>query len=270
MIGLACATISCDGFDDNDFRNSFQIMPAVGFRYIEFNAWYPADITPSKMRELKQRCAAHNLLPACLHGMGFGGDNARDLSKDVAHKLRFVDAALEVGCRRISFTGAGRGKQGGLDAIITVLKEVAPVAEEKDVLVCLENHADNNLENIDDYARIFDAISSPNVGICLDTGHFDAAAVDMDALISRFQLQINHIHVKENKGFGRKEFVRFGQGTTDNFHVVERMLALGYQGFITVELSPQEDTSTIPADLRLAKQMFAKYETATLDESVNV
>jgi sugar phosphate isomerase/epimerase len=260
MIGLACATISCDGFDDNDFRNSFRIMPDVGFKYIEFNAWYPSAITPSKMRDLKERCAKHKITPACLHGMGFGADNARDLSKDVAHKLRFIDAALEVGCRRISFTGAGRGKAGGLDAIITVLQEIAPVAEEKDVLVCLENHADNNLETIEDYTRIFEVIESPNVGICLDSGHFDASAVDMDALIDRFGLRINHIHVKENKGFGRKEFVRFGQGTTDNFHVIDRMLALGYQGFITVELSPQADTSTIPEDLRLAKQLFAKYE----------
>ncbi len=263
MIGLACATISCDGFGDNDFRASFRIMPEIGFRYIEFNAWYPSAITPAKMRDLKQRCTEHAIFPACLHGMGFGGSNARDLSKDVAHKLRFIDAALEVGCRRISFTGAGRGQEGGLEAIITVLREVAPVAEEKDVLICLENHEGNNLENGDDYARIFDAVDSPNLGICLDTGHFDAAGVDMDALIDRFGLKINHIHVKENNGFGRKEFVRFGQGTTDNFHVVDRMLALGYQGFITVELSPQEDTSTIPDDLRLAKQMFAKYETDT-------
>ncbi len=76
----------------------------------------------------------------------------------MAHKLRFLDAALEVGCRRVSFTGAGRGKEGGLEAIITVLQEVAPAAEEKDVLICLENHAGANLENIDDYARIFDVI----------------------------------------------------------------------------------------------------------------
>jgi sugar phosphate isomerase/epimerase len=260
MIGLACATISCDGFDDNDFRNSFRIMPDVGFKYIEFNAWYPSDITPAKMRDLKARCAVRNIRPACIHGMGFGGDNARELSKDVAHKLRIIDAALEVGCRRVSFTGAGRGKAGGLAAIVTVLHEVMPVAEEKDVLICLENHEGNNLENGDDYAHIFAAIDSPNLGICLDTGHFDAAGVDMDDLIDRFGLKINHIHVKENKGFGRKEFVRFGQGTTDNFHVVDRMLALGYEGFITVELSPQEDRSTIPEDLRLARQMFAKYE----------
>ncbi len=39
------------------------------------------------------------------------------------------------------------------------------------------------------------------------------------------------------------------------------MLALGYEGFLTVELSPQEDTSTIPEDIALAKRMFAQYET---------
>ncbi len=263
MIGLACATISCDGFDDKDFRASFRIMPDLGYRYIEFNAWYPSAITPAKMYDLKERCAERSIWPACIHGVGFGAENARDLSKDVAHKLRIIDAAREVGCRRISFTGAGRGREGGLDAIVTVLREIAPVAEAKDVLVCLENHAGNNLENIEDYARIFDVIDSPNVGICLDTGHFDAAGVDMDALIDRFRLKINHIHVKDNKGFGRKEFVRFGEGTTDNFHVIDRMLALGYEGFITVELSPQADTSTIPADLQLAKEMFSRYETNT-------
>jgi sugar phosphate isomerase/epimerase len=270
MIGLACATISCDGFEDNDFRESFRIMPEVGFNYIELNAWYPSSITPQKMRDLKQRCADRQILPACIHGMGFGADDARDLSKDVAHKLRILDAALEVGCRRISFTGAGRGKAGGIDAIITVLREVVPAAEEENVLICLENHAGNNLETIDDYSRIFNVIDSSHVGICLDTGHFDAAGVDMDELIDCFGLRINHIHVKENKGFGRKEFVRFGQGTTNNHHVIERMLALGYQGFITVELSPQQDTSTIPADLRLARQMFEQYETDTAGAPLKV
>ncbi len=134
LIGLACATISCDGFGDNDFRESFRILPQIGFRYIEFNAWYPSAITPAKMVDLKQRCAAAGLLPACIHATSFGADSVQELSKDVAHKLRIIDAALELGCRRVSFTGAGRGQKGGLDAIITVLQEVAPVAEEKDVL----------------------------------------------------------------------------------------------------------------------------------------
>ncbi len=97
MIGLACATISCDGFEDNDFRNSFLLMPAAGYKFIEFNAWYPGAITPGKMRELKARCNQHSLQPACMHGVSFGAENRRELSRDVAHKLRFIDAALEAG-----------------------------------------------------------------------------------------------------------------------------------------------------------------------------
>src|SRR5690606_16241639 len=109
---------------------------------------------------------------------------------------------------------------------------------------------------------ILDVIDSPSVGICLDTGHFDASAVDMDLLIDRFGLRINHIHLKENRSVGRADFVRFGEGTTNMHHVVDRMLAIGYDGFLTVELSPQADTSTIPADIRKAYEMFCHYETA--------
>jgi len=260
MIGLACATLSCDGFGDNDFVESFRIMPRVGFRFVEFNCWYPRTITIAKMHDLVQRCAATGLTPIAIHGIGFGGDTTADLTRDVAHKLHMLAAARELRCRRIVVSGAARGTAGGIAAIVTVLTELLPAAEEQDVLVCLENHANNTIENIDDYQQIFERIDSPKLGICLDTGHFDAASVDMDSLIDRLGAKVNHIHVKENLGRGSQTFVRFGAGTTDNHHVVSRMLRLGYTGYITVELSPQTDTSTIPEDLTLARAMFAPYE----------
>lgn len=228
MIGLACATISCDGFDDNDFQESFRIMPEVGFKFIEFNAWYPRDITPANIRNLKERCARHHLQPACIHGMGFGADNPRELSKDVGHKLRIIDAAVELGCRRVSFTGAGRGQEGGLAAIITVLKEVTPAAEENGVLICLENRADNNLETIDDYAQIFDAIDSPAIGVCLDTGHFDASGVNMDDLIDRFQLKINHQLMMGLVDAAYLEAISFGVNSGVDIGVIQQ--AIGNEG----------------------------------------
>jgi sugar phosphate isomerase/epimerase len=235
-------------------------MPRVGFRFVEFNCWYPRTITLAKMRDLVQRCQEAGLTPIAIHGTSFGGETAGDLTRDVAHKLHMMVAAQELGCRRIVASGAARGTGGGIAAIVTVLKEILPAAEEQDVLVCLENHADNTLENIDDYQQIFDRIDSPNLGICLDTGHFDAAGVDIDALIDTLGAKVNHVHVKENLGRGSQNFVRFGAGTTDNHRVINRMLANGYTGYITVELSPQQDTSTIPEDLSLARAMFAPYE----------
>jgi sugar phosphate isomerase/epimerase len=261
MIGLACASLSCDGFGDNDFKETFRIMPKVGYKYVELNCWHPPTLTPSKMRDLKRRCHDAGLTPIAVYSSGFGGENSGALTKDVAHKVRMIECARELGCRRIVATGAARGQAGGLDAIIAALREVAPVAEEYDTLVCLENHAKNNMENIDDYKKIFKAIGSPNVGLCIDTGHFDAASVDMDKVIDAFKDRINHIHVKETRAIGVADFTRFGQGVTNNHHAIERMLDLGYEGFITVELSPQKDTSTIFEDLQVAKRMFEKYET---------
>jgi sugar phosphate isomerase/epimerase len=235
------------------------MLPDIGFKYVEFNCWYPKTITPAKMRDLKQRCEQRGLLPASIHGSHFGGSNGQELSKDTAHKIRLIEAARELGVTRIGATGSARGSNGGLDAIITVLKEIAPVAEEYGVEIGLENHEGNNLENIEDYERIFEVIDSPNVGIWLDTGHFDAANVDMDDLIDRLYSRVNHIHVKDNEIKGQKNFVRFGEGTTDNHHVIDCMLEKGYSGFITVELSPLEDTSTIFDDLVVARKMFERY-----------
>lgn len=261
MIGLACATLSCDGFGDTDFVESFRMLPDIGFQYVEFNCWYPRSITPAKMRDLKQRCEARGLIPASIHGSSFGGGNGHDLAKDTAHKLRLIEAARELGVTRVGATGSARGTQGGLEAIITVLKEIVPVAEAYNIEIGLENHADNNLETIEDYERIFDVIDSKNVGIWLDTGHFDASNVDMDDLIDRLHTRVNHIHVKDNLTKGTKSFTRFGEGTTENFHVIDRMLEHGYSGFITVELSPLDDPSTIFDDLVVAREMFERYIT---------
>jgi sugar phosphate isomerase/epimerase len=161
-------------------------------------------------------------------------------------------------------TGAARGQNGGLETITTVLKELMPAAEELGVLVSLENHVGNNLENLDDYRRIFDVVDSPALGICMDTGHFEAASVSLDDLIDEFARKINHIHLKENRGFGVKEFVRFGDGTTDNVRAVDRMIESGYTGYLVVEVSPEIGATdgrpfTIE-DLQRPYAMFARFE----------
>jgi len=260
MIRLACSTLSCDGFEDSDFVESFRLMPGIGFEYVEFNCWYPSTLTPAKMRDLKYRCEKSGLIPACVYGAGFGGANHEDLSKDVCHKLRLIDAAVELGCRRICVTGTKRGTKGGVEAIVEILKEVVSHAEANDVLICLENHKDNNIETIEDYEYILGEIDSAHVGVCIDTGHFDASDVDMNDVIRTFRSKINHLHLKENRGKGHQDFVRFGEGTTDIPNVIEKLISDGYQGYMSVELSPTGDRATISDDLAEAFSRFYKYQ----------
>jgi len=92
-----------------------------------------------------------------------------------------------------------------------------------------------------------------------------SGSVHLKDVIDTFHDRINHIHVKENRKFGRKQFVRFGEGETDNPYVIERMLSCGYDGYIDIELSPeiigedgQPETLT-EADLQKAVDMFSRY-----------
>jgi len=263
LIKLACATISFDGFGDNNFVKTFELAPKIGFEYIEFNCWYPSTLTPGKMRDINERMKKSGLKAAAVHVGSLGGATKEELTKDVCHKIRAMQCAKEIGCRRLSASGYGRGDAGGLDAVIESLKELAPIAEEMDVLICLENHANNNLEFIDDYRRVLDAIPSRHVGINIDTGHFDASSVDMMKLIEEMGDRVNHIHVKENKGYGKKEFTRFGEGVTDNDAVINAMIAKGYKGFLTVELSPEigehDGRPFTIEDIRKPYTLFSKY-----------
>ena len=107
---------------------------------------------------------------------------------------------------------------------------------------------------------MFASIGSNNVGLCVDTGHFDAANVDLDEVVDHFAGRINHIHVKEAAQKGSAQFVLFGHGVTDNNRVIERILQHGYDGFISVELAI-EDKSNLLRDLGVPYGMLHKYET---------
>ena len=261
MIKLACATISFEGFSETNFDKVFSTAPEIGYKHIEFNCWYPSALSPSMIASIKERCAKTGLSVAAIHLSGAFGS---DPTMNFCHKVWTMQALKDLGARRLVSTDAARGEHGGVDGIISALKTLVPVAEELDILICLENHCNNNLEFIEDYRRIFDAIPSTHVGLCIDTGHFDASAVDMDALIDEFSHRINHIHLKENKGIGKKIFARFGEGTTDNKHIVERMISLGYDGYLTIEVSPEigenDGRPFTRKDLEMPYNMFSPYE----------
>lgn len=260
MIGLALSTVSGDGFIDNHFNNTLEVAPKIGYKYIEFNCWHASDLTPRNIKNLRRRCADLGLTPISVYGSSFGFSGWSDVGKDVGHKIRMIEAALELGCYRVVATGAARGQMGGLSGVIKTLEQVVPFAEECGVIICLENHANNNLEFIEDYDEVFRAIPSPNVGLCVDTGHFDASRVNLDNVIDHFKTKINHIHVKEAAAPGVARFVRFGEGVTDNNRVIERAIGYGFQGFISVELAI-EDKSNLLNDLRKPYEMFSRYET---------
>jgi sugar phosphate isomerase/epimerase len=257
-VELAIATITCDGFGDENFEKAFKIIPQLPFKNVEFNCWYARNLTPSGIRSIQDRCDQHGLTPICVQGSAFGADG--NIIKDVTHKLWNMQAAKQLGCRRVIFTGSGRGKAGGLEAVIEVLKEIAPAAEDMDVLVLVENHANNNLEFIEDYEKIFDAVNSSHVGLCMDNAHFNGSNVDLMEVVDKFHKKILHIDIKDTERMGIHKVVNFGEGVTDNDGVIQKMLDHGYEGYLLVEMAPPRNEATLVQDLTRAYRLFEKYQ----------
>lgn len=257
-VEMAIATITMDGFGDMNFERAFEILPQLPFKNVEFNCWYARNITPEGIHSIKDRCKKHNISPICVQGSSFGSEG--NIIKDVTHKLWNMEAARQLGCRRVKFTGAARGEKGGLKAIIDVVKEITPAAEDMDMLILLENHANNNLENIEDYQRIFDAVDSRHVGMAMDNAHFDGANVDLMEVVNRFHSKILHIDLKDTERMGVHKIVNYGEGVTKNDEVVQKMLEHGYEGYLLIEMVRMEHQDRHVADLSRAYHLFGKYE----------
>jgi len=78
---VSVATICFDGFGDKDFVPAFTYAPELGIHEIEFNAWYPRNLTPAGLESIRRRCDEAGLRPVTLHVSGFApGPERADLS----------------------------------------------------------------------------------------------------------------------------------------------------------------------------------------------
>lgn len=257
FVRLAIATITCDGFGDRNFEPAFELIPQLGVKHVEFNTWFSRNLTPRGLDGIRRRCEIHGLTPICVQASAFGDGNPFDIS----HKLWCLEAAKRLGCRRVKFTGGTRADRKALDAVISTLKELAPAAEEMGMLVLVENHADNVLENIDDYDAVFAAIDSPNVGLCLDTAHFLGAGVKLEEVVEKFHARTLHVDLKDNSNFGqRHEVVPYGTGVTDFDAFLKQLLGHGYRGYLLLEMAHAEPKQPLKEILSTGVKMFLPYE----------
>lgn len=259
-VKTAVATISCDGFADLDFQRTFEILPGSGATYVEFNCWYPRTLTPTGLASIKDRCDAAGLVPVSIHMTPFYGPGPFQVVGEVSRLLWALAACERLGATVLKFTGANRDAADGRAAMIETLKHIVPAAADRGVNIVLENHFRNVLEFADDYAVIFDTVDSPNLGICLDIGHFVASAVDMAELVDQFPGKIHHIDVKDCARVGAADFVPYGTGIADIPAVLDHCAAAGFSGYQIIE-SPALGKGDVRANLKAGMALVSPYET---------
>ena len=128
------------------------------------------------------------------------------------------------------------------DLFFQFLAEMVAAACRLELAICLENMMPRNILGVEpaDFEEIFSL--HPTLKMTLDTGHANIGSPEgkrLLELVKRYGDHIGHIHISDNLG-KRDDHLAVGQGTVDFTTLVRRLVELGYDDTITLEVFDQD------------------------------
>ena len=172
-----------------------------------------------------------------------------------AHSARqqvnaYLDLAAEIGCTQVRvFGNEAQAGHNRLSVIQHIARKTLPLLERAAALgvqILFENAGSFNTAK--EWWWLFNQANHPMLGMCWNVANAAAAgepaAVSVPVMNSRIALaKVKDTRVGEGSGF-----VPLGEGTVDIEAFVNRLLGIGYDGFITVEWDRLWLPSLAPAE----------------------
>jgi sugar phosphate isomerase/epimerase len=193
---------------------------------------------------IQEQIGRSGMTCAGLYTPGWGGNDDEDVLAHAQAIARCASFAQALGASHVTSTGASRNtEKGALVRLIACVGQVLKlVPASNPVRLVLEPHFGNVLEQVSDFEAVLEAYPDPRLGVCVDTGHFHSARVDIPKFIDYFSSRIYSVHLKDHLG---ETSVGIGRGEIDLAGIVGALRRVNYQGGLTVELEV-EDPQNLP------------------------
>ncbi|MGH8636922.1 MAG: sugar phosphate isomerase/epimerase family protein [Burkholderiales bacterium] len=245
----------------------------LGFDGVEILHRQMTDESPAYVNKLKQAAFRNGLaLPMLSIHQDFISDKPEERQKDIAHTIRCIELASRLGipCIRLnsgrwntipSFDDLMKVKgneppiKGHTDEdafrwCIESIQACLPAAEKNGVLLALENHwgLTTKTENL---LRIYKSVSSPWLGINMDTGNF---AVDPYPEIEKLAPHAAIVQAKTYYGGGEWYTLDL-----DYKRIAATLRNAGFKGWVSLEMEGKEDPSTaVPKSFEVLRAAFGQ------------
>ena len=225
----------------------------LGFPAIEFWPWRNKDLDG-----IKRVCAEYGIEVAQFTAWGFtpGMNDPKNHGKLAEEIEAACDAANHLDCKLMTVVGGndqpGMTQEEMHGNIISGLKKVAPIAEEKKVTLILEpmnirvDHKGHCLYGSEDAVRICREVDSPNVKINWDLYHMQISEGDLCGRLKEGFDQVGYLQLADHPGRCEP-----GTGEIHYPRVLKEAYDLGYRGFVGAECRVKED------ELTAAKRLVA-------------
>jgi len=252
-------------FSTNAFRryslaDAMRIISRAGFQGVEIMAdtphAFPGHLRGEHYREILRELVESgleisNVNAFMLHAVG-DTYHPSWIEEDPAlrrvridYTLDCIDLAKRLGARTVSTEPGGplqgMSRKDALSLFREGLDIVEPKARREGIRVLIEPEPGLLIENSLEFRQFFEKQDPDVFGLNFDIGHFFCVGEDPAALIREFRDCIHHFHLEDIAATREHHHLMPGKGTIDFPRVFEAMDAIGYSGFVTVELYTYED-----------------------------
>ncbi|MCK9222684.1 MAG: sugar phosphate isomerase/epimerase [Limnochordia bacterium] len=249
------------GFTVKDFAHFAAELGVDGVELLDY-FWTDKATEPNDIVKLTKRLGLDILCYSIDNDFVNADASAREKMLDYAK--REIDLAVALGAPVIRVF-SGNEKDGidfdtGFAWIVDGLREAATYAEEKQVVLALENHG-TFAGTSAQIERILDEVGSPALTSNFDTGNFMLCKENPKKAMDRLAHRVGHVHFKDFRRADSSETVgvytgvdgirvkgtTIGAGDVDLPYIVESLKQAGYQGSLVIEY---EGTGDVKEDIR--------------------
>lgn len=261
VIKVGCAAQSYSRYMKGDkatmnFDDFLNLAAEMGCEGVEMTSYFfPPDFDLAYINKLKRRALVLGLdICATSVGNKFNLPPGPDRDKQLDHVKTWVDHAAEMGapCMRIFGGGVPKGstEEQTVKWIEECIHECLPLAEQRGVVLALENHGGVTTDP-DTLISIMQSIKSDWLAANLDTANFHTD--DPYASIEQVAPYSVTTHMKTSVHPTGK-----GSEPADVKRIVSILRKVGYRGYLTLEYEASEDPKmAVPRAIAEMKQAAA-------------
>lgn len=199
-------------------------------------------------RSQKSRKAEYGRETEAFHHPSFIELDADDRQKRVEHTKTALRTAAVLDAPHISIPPGGpvparKSDEQAMDEFVNGLQEVAETAEAVGVDILVEPEPDLLIETSEEFLELMDRIDSPRVGCNFDAGHFFSVGENPAALVEKLSEFTHHYHLEDIPADRTHVHTQLGEGAMNIDEFLAAVEETDYEGFVTVELYPYQETA---------------------------
>ncbi|MBX0296131.1 sugar phosphate isomerase/epimerase family protein [Haloarcula nitratireducens] len=137
----------------------------------------------------------------------------------------------------------GQSRAWGMETFAESMREIVPVAEQRGVNILVEPEPDLLIETTEHYLDFANRLDSGAVGCNFDAGHLFCVGENPAEAVGRLSDHTPHYHLEDIPADRTHEHTQLGDGAMDIDGFLQTVEDSGYDGFVTVELYPYQETA---------------------------